>query len=403
MPLYSYSRIGCFENCPRQYKFRYIEKPDIIKPEGVEAFMGKMVHETLEKCYSLAQHGRVMADEELLAYYRRRWNESLPENLKVVREDMTAEDYYNAGAEALRKYHARYAPFDQELILGLERRVVFGLDSGGNYKMQGYIDRLTRDNNGKLRIQDYKTSASLPSQQDVDNDEQLALYQIAVQEMWPDNNGVELVWHYVRFDTTMISHRDENQLEKLKKLYIDKINTIEKAEGLGNFPTNETNLCNWCEYYELCPAKGGSGVPSGDPQVEIGALSKEEIAGLVDEYLACDGEIKRLDKRVREIREILKQNSVVGTSTLHEGNQGRGIMMTLTNVEKLPTKSVDEHLADKMRQWVREEGLWDKYSSLDILSLQKDFTKGSLPSSLMERLKEILSVVVQDRLRVKKL
>jgi len=46
MPVYSHSRIGTFENCPRQYKLKYIDR--IQLPEGktgVEAFLGSRVHE----------------------------------------------------------------------------------------------------------------------------------------------------------------------------------------------------------------------------------------------------------------------------------------------------------------------------------------------------------------------
>jgi len=48
--VYSNSRIETFEQCPRKYKFRYLEN---IKTgtEGVEAYVGKRVHETLEKLY----------------------------------------------------------------------------------------------------------------------------------------------------------------------------------------------------------------------------------------------------------------------------------------------------------------------------------------------------------------
>ena len=34
----------------------------------------------------------------------------------------------------------------------------------------------------------------------MDEDRQLALYQIGIQKMWNDVNRVELVWHYVAFD-----------------------------------------------------------------------------------------------------------------------------------------------------------------------------------------------------------
>jgi len=402
MPLYSYSRIGCFENCPRQYKFRYIEKPDIVKPAGVEAFMGTMVHETLEECHRLAKMGKVMSAEELMTFYKRRWAESLPENLLIVRKEMTAEDYLNLGIKALEKYHARHAPFDQEMTLGLEKRVVFSLDAEGQYKLQGYIDRLTRDNNGRLRIQDYKTSGTLPTQPEADADNQLALYQIAVNEMWPDNNGIELVWHYLQFDTILISHRTPEQLEELRRLYIDKIRRIERAHELDNFPPHESNLCDWCEYYALCPAKGGSGVVVDDRQETLLAANKDELPGLVDEYIACDRDKKELEDRQQQIRKALLDFCEVGSSNLFGGTGGGEIVISLNKIAKLPTKTADSTAVEKMLEAVREAGLRDEYTSLDVASLQKDFTDGSLPAELMEKLKVFENIIVQDRLRIKK-
>jgi putative RecB family exonuclease len=402
MPLYSYSRIGCFENCPRQYKFRYIEKPDIDKPEGVEAFMGKMVHETLEKCYRLAQRGKTISREELLVLYRRRWEESLPENLRIVRDEMTAEDYFNLGVKSLEMYYDRYAPFDQEMTLGLERRIVFALDPEGKYKIQGFIDRLSRDSGGRLRIQDYKTSATLPTQQDIDADNQLALYQIGVGEMWPDNNGIELVWHFTQFDTTFLSHRDESQLEGLSQLYIEKIRKIERAGELNNFPIKESALCDWCDYNQICPAKGGAGASAGEAQQTITSMNESEVTSAVDEYIACDQEKKRLEKRLKEIREAFKQACGAESEKSFEGSDGRRIMMTLSTLAKLPTKAADKDAVERMKKFVQDEGLWEKFSSLDVANLQKEYTNGTLPESLMKELKRFEIIVMQDRLRIKK-
>ena len=56
-----------------------------------------------------------------------------------------------------------------------------GEDASG-YWIQGFIDRIARARDGAIEIQDYKTSARLPSQANVDDDRQLALYQIGVGE-----------------------------------------------------------------------------------------------------------------------------------------------------------------------------------------------------------------------------
>src|SRR5215472_4453488 len=47
---YSHSRLATFEDCPRKFRYRYVD--DIkVDGEGVEAFMGKRVHEILERLY----------------------------------------------------------------------------------------------------------------------------------------------------------------------------------------------------------------------------------------------------------------------------------------------------------------------------------------------------------------
>ena len=54
--VFSPSSLYCFENCPRQYAFRYIDKIK-IETEGIEAFTGKRVHEILERLYQfVGQH-----------------------------------------------------------------------------------------------------------------------------------------------------------------------------------------------------------------------------------------------------------------------------------------------------------------------------------------------------------
>ena len=43
---FSYSSLQSFKKCPAQFKYRYIDKI-YKKDEGIEAFMGKRVHEVL--------------------------------------------------------------------------------------------------------------------------------------------------------------------------------------------------------------------------------------------------------------------------------------------------------------------------------------------------------------------
>jgi hypothetical protein len=49
MRIHSHSSLGSFENCPTQYRYQYIGTPSVERVDTIEAFLGKRVHETLEK------------------------------------------------------------------------------------------------------------------------------------------------------------------------------------------------------------------------------------------------------------------------------------------------------------------------------------------------------------------
>ncbi len=401
MPIYSFSRIGCFGTCPRQYKFRYIEKPPIEKVENIEPFMGTIVHDTLEQCYKLAGLGRAPELDELTTIFDRLWKEKYTENIRIVNENETVDDYYNVGVGALQRYHSRFYPFDEDITIGLERHISFSLDDEGKYKLRGFIDRLSRDNTGRLKIQDYKTNKQLKTQQEIDKDEQLALYQIAVQEMWPDNNGIELIWHFVRFDTALISIRSEEQQAELRKKYIQKIQVIEKAVELDNFPTEESNLCNWCEYNEICPAKGGSGA-TVDNQQELTVIPQDKITEYVDEFIEITKNIKQLNDRQKKLKSDLMSLCKVGEEKIIPGSGKDKFKVSLFQVEKLPTKALDPSLYNEIREILIDSDLYNKYSILNIRSVQKDYDKYKFPGEIQDTLSSFVTVNPQGNIKIVK-
>jgi len=132
--------------------------------------------------------------------------------------------------------------------------VTYQLDPARDLHLQGYIDRLVDLGGGNYEIHDYKTSRRLPSQNDVDRDRQLALYQLAVSQRLPDVRSVKLVWHYLAHDRMMVSTRSPEQLRALRVEVIALIGEIERATLEDNLPPRVTPLCSWCEYKPVCPA-----------------------------------------------------------------------------------------------------------------------------------------------------
>src|SRR5258708_274374 len=206
--MYSNSRIETFEKCPRKYKFRYVDNIK-VDSEGIEAFVGKRVHESLEKLYRDLKLDKFNSLEDLLAFYESIWEKNWHGKVTVVREGFTPANYFATGQRCITDYYKRYTPFNQGKTVGLEERIELKLHDGDKlYSVQGYIDRLTwLPQEETYEIHDYKTSSSLPTQEDADQDRQLALYQLGISQRWPDAKKVRLVWHYLAFDKQLVSTR----------------------------------------------------------------------------------------------------------------------------------------------------------------------------------------------------
>ncbi|MGH9445194.1 MAG: RecB family exonuclease, partial [Terriglobia bacterium] len=250
MPVYSHSRLSTFEQCPQRYKFQYLDK--LPKPQAMsaEAFAGSRVHEALQKLYEDLKYGKLNSIEDLLAYYYDQWRRNWGEGVRIVREGLAEGHYRDYGRQCIQNYYGRYYPFDQSLTLKTEFHLVFTLGCETRYKVQGYIDRLARRPDGVYEIHDYKTSGSLPIQSQADADRQLALYQIGLKSCWNDVDRVELIWHYVGADSTLVSRRSPEQLEELSRETASLIDEIERSQ---NFAPIKSALCEWCEYQPVCP------------------------------------------------------------------------------------------------------------------------------------------------------
>ena len=144
----------------------------------------------------------------------------------------------------------RHKPFDDN-TLEVEKKVFIDLDKEGKYKMIGFIDRLVYNLETKeYEVHDYKTSQNLPQPEAVENDRQLALYSIAIKELFGKEKKISLIWHYLAFNRKITSQRTNEQLNKLKK---DTIELIKKIESTLEFPPKKSYLCHWCEYKDICP------------------------------------------------------------------------------------------------------------------------------------------------------
>ena len=213
--------------------------------------MGQRFHDAMEWLYK-QRALRVVPLDELLEYYEKDWAKKWHADVKIRKKGRTQDDYRLMGRRFIEGYYKRHHPFDEGQVLGLEHYIRFPLDDTRKYNLKGIIDRLMLAPDGAFEIHDYKTGSKLPKQAKLDEDRQLALYQIGVQTLWPEAKEVRLVWHMVAFDSEMKSCRTAEALDGLRA---ELAGLIDRIEAEREFPPHESALCGWCPYWDLCPVK----------------------------------------------------------------------------------------------------------------------------------------------------
>jgi putative RecB family exonuclease len=253
--VFSHSRLATFEDCPKRFEYRYVLKIP-AESEGIEAFVGKRVHEVLERLYLAAGRGQVPSLAKVLHRYDRLFEESYDAaRIRIVRKDTPLEFYRSYGRRCLSDYYRRHYPFDADETIAVEHHVLFALDDGSEpagiarYRLQGIIDRLVRARDGTIEIHDYKTAKRMPTAEQIEKDRQLALYQIGLTERYPDE-PIRLVWHFLSRDRIYTSTRSPEQLETLRQ---ETIGSIDRVRAATQFEPRRSGLCDWCEYNDRCP------------------------------------------------------------------------------------------------------------------------------------------------------
>ncbi len=268
--VFSPSSLNCFENCPRQYAFRYIDKIK-IETEGIEAFVGKRVHEILERLYQFVGQRLLPSLPKVIARYQANFDAQFDAaRVRITREGTPADFYRAAGVRGIENFYRRHYPFDRDQTIGLEKPIQFALDPDGKYAVRGIIDRIARAKDGVLEIQDFKTGRRIPRQDDLDRDRQLGLYELGIREQLGETGDIRLVWHYVLRDEQRSSQRTPEQRELLRK---NTARAIDKIRDAQDFPPKPSGLCGWCEFKDRCPAVNPEGAAAAEraerPQLSL--------------------------------------------------------------------------------------------------------------------------------------
>ncbi len=386
---FSPSKLACYKDCPRRYQYRYVDRIARSRKTGATV-LGVSVHAAFEYLYERVRSGAVPNLEEVLAEGRaafaREWDDEVT-HLGAA----TREDWGRLVEDCVRRYYGAHAPFDEDRTVGVELRVGFPVAAeGGEYRIEGFVDRLAATGDGDFVVHDYKTAASLPPQSKADSDWQLAIYEIAVRAMWPQARTVALKWHYVRHGQTLTSARTREQLDALRADISALISSIKRDHEFAPAPGP---LCDWCEYRDLCPvfahAQKLAALPPAERGRDAGARLVAELAAVEEKRRKLKDELKvqeqAKDKIDAELAAFARDNGVTRVA-----GEGAEVSVAFKDDWKFPTKTHEPERHAALEREARRTPVWDEIARLDAHALVDGIKAGRWTGAALDAARGLL-------------
>jgi putative RecB family exonuclease len=383
----SYSSMDMYRTCPYQYKLAKIDKIE-TEEETIETFMGSRVHEALEKLYKDLINGKRDTLNEVLEFYASQWKKNWHDKIRIVKTEYKPEHYFEVGSKCISGYYKRFHPFNQGIPIWIEKN--FTIDLGDGIEVTGVVDRVDKVGEGKYEIHDYKTAGRLPDKDWTMDNEQLAIYQIALQQEFDDVNEVKLVWHYLRFETERDTVRTPEHLEMLKQQIKTLANEILNAT---EFPPKEGVLCDWCLYWKYCPMKRHALMIDEYGPEEI---TEEEGYKLATRYGELHEIKEAAESEMALIRDKLLQYARANNLMVVEGKNCEIKLSEYPRLES-PKKNTPEY--NMLREILIKAGVWESFSDIDIFRLSNAIRARQLPPPLMKEIEKICKFVKDCKVR----
>jgi RecB family exonuclease len=245
------SRLATWQDCPRRYKFVYVDRPS--PPKGApwaHNSVGAAVHTALASWWQLPVDQRTPDAAGRLV--RERWIDL------GFRDDEQSATWRDHAAAMVSRYAERLDPHQEPV--GVERTVALRTD---RLAVSGRIDRLDRRGD-ELVVVDYKTGRHVLSTDDARGSLALALYAMAAaRTLRRDCVKVEL-HHLPSGDVVVWDHTADSLARHLGRAesIAEDIVAAEADGSAEAFPPSVGRMCAWCDFSAHCPEGRAAAAPN---------------------------------------------------------------------------------------------------------------------------------------------
>lgn len=262
LPVFSYSKMEVFKNCPLQYRYKYIEKK-YSQDTSIALELGSLCH------YVLEQKGKMIVSGETVDYEKlnnilmngvTETDEKTKEELLGVNQLKRKyfEVWHEADNASGASYDEKIKLFDKVLHEEMEDadwkptyfEKSFEFVWNNKVILKGFIDRIdTKD--GQYRTVDYKTSKKVYEQNKLATSLQFGVYALAILNEF-GVLPIESEYRFILIDDkqyALTKGWEKRLIKAMDKVFGD----IEASEKKSVFVPKPSPLCHWCNYCQTNP------------------------------------------------------------------------------------------------------------------------------------------------------
>ena len=228
----SKSKINTFIECPRKFKYRYID--EITEEANKYMLLGTEVHEIAEEIAIELMEGNEIDD----VFSNLDYDEKLEDHIRGLEKFFN--DIYSNG----------YEIFSAEEFIVDEKS-----------DMNGIVDIVIRNENDELIIFDYKTGQP----RDIGKYKlELCVYKILLESKYPELNVVSAAIYFTSACAYIIANFESSTMDYFKSQskgdigdgdfdYVDAVvDNLYETMDRNYYITKKGYLCRYCFYKELC-------------------------------------------------------------------------------------------------------------------------------------------------------
>ena len=179
-PHLSASSVGDYLDCGLLYKLGRIDKiKPAFTPDAME--FGSAIHMVLAEIHQQKMVGVELSIKEIQESFEKHWTKLAKDRVNIqYAEGKSFDTFLLEGKELLSVYYHKRSK-DSFQVIGVEEAFSINLE-GCPVPIIGAIDLIEEDSSGTIIVTDFKTTGRAYSNDEVDRNFQLALYQIAVKQ-----------------------------------------------------------------------------------------------------------------------------------------------------------------------------------------------------------------------------